>query len=287
MFVRRGLILLHTVAVVLPFSLIHANAETVQPSEQLQTYSANNLEHLIGTLNGGELPRNELSKLEIDYRARLAVANPKEKAVLQAAINICAIFDQIMDERAKAVGSVSVGWAANTNSLGSTRSAPFKDDKRAEIRGGQHDSQFVASAAFEALDKQWKERAPIWRNSVSQLLIKEKQAELAVAATEAPTPAVSPTAQTQSPPAAAPAQDPVIGDWWTESHNQITLNADHTMTGGRHGTWIANASADGKPVYELHFSPPKNWVDYLTLSADGKSLIGHTRGHADIGYYRQ
>ena len=52
------------------------------------------------------------------------------------------------------------------------------------------------------------------------------------------------------------------------------------------GTRICTVTAEGARTYQLYFPPPKNWTDYLTLSADGKSLTGKTRGHADIGYYR-
>jgi len=258
------------------------------PSAQLQAYSSNNLEHLLGPLNNGELPRAELAKLEIEYKARLAVAAPKDKAELQAAVDICTAFDRIMDERQQFAVQLYGGDARNFNSEGSTRR---HGDKRAEIRSGVNNTNFIATASAEAANKQWKERGNLWRTSMTQLLLRERQAELAVttaAPVAAPTAAVMPPAPPASavPKVAAEAADPVVGEWWTESHNAIELNPDHTLSGGRHGTWICTSTAEGARTYQLYFPPPKNWTDYLTLSADGKSLTGKTRGHADIGYYR-
>ncbi len=48
------------------------------------------------------------------------------------------------------------------------------------------------------------------------------------------------------------------------------------------------AYTDGKGRrYELHYSPPKNWVDYLSLSSDGNTLDGHTRSDKPMHLYRQ
>ncbi len=240
------------------------------PSEQLQAYSSNNLEHLLGPLNNGELPRAELAKLEIEYKARLAVASPQDKAELQAAVDICTAFDRIMDERQQLAVQLYGGDARNFNSEGSTRR---HGDKRAEIRSGVNNTNFIATASAEAANKQWKERGNLWRTSMTQLLLRERQAELVAAAAPAPK-------------APAETADPAVGEWWTENRYSIELNPDHTFSGGRHGTWVCTSSAGGTRTYELHFNPPKNWVDYLTLSADGKSLTGKTRGDANVGYYR-
>lgn len=280
---RCGLsVLCVAVAAVLP--AIAEPAPVPLPSEQLQAYSSNNLEHLLGPLNNGELPRAEMARLEIEYKARLAVASPKDKAELQAAVDICTAFDRIMDERQQLAAQLFGGDARNFNSEGSTRR---HGDKRAEIRSGQNNTNFIAAASAEAANKQWKERGNLWRTSMSQLLFRERQAELVAAA--APVAVTPPAPATPAPPApkvAVDAADPVVGEWWTESHNALQLNPDHTLSGGRHGTWICTSTAEGARTYELYFPPPKNWTDYLTLSADGKSLTGHTRGHANIGYYR-
>jgi hypothetical protein len=274
---RCSLFVLYAAVAALPVSA--EPAALPLPSEQLQAYSANNLEHILGPLNNGELPRAELARLEVEYEARLGVATPKDKATLQAAVAVCKAFDQLMDERQQSAAQLFGGAARNYNSEGSTH---LRGTKRAEIRGGQNDTNFIAAASAEAANKQWKERGNLWRMSMAQLLLRERQAELVVAAAPAPAPTAAP-----APPPAAPAEsaDPAIGEWWTESHNPIGLNGDHTLS-GRHGTWACTSSAEGKRTYELHFPPPKNWTDYLTLSADGKSLTGKTRGNADIGYYR-
>src|SRR3954470_24546125 len=98
-----------------------ASSPAILPSEQLQTYAANNLEHLLGPLNDGTLPRAELQKLEIEYQARLAQAGAAEKEVLQASLRVCAAFDKIMAERETAVAATHGAQAKNTESLGSTK----------------------------------------------------------------------------------------------------------------------------------------------------------------------
>src|SRR6266853_742318 len=119
MAIRRDLMILFSVAAALRLAAEPADAAAPLPSEQLQDYSANNLEHLLGPLNSGALPRAELMKLEIDYKARLAQADPRQRATLQAAIDVCAAFDRIMDAREKAVVEISAAQAKNLDSEGS------------------------------------------------------------------------------------------------------------------------------------------------------------------------
>lgn len=304
------------VAASLTVAGLRGQAAAPLPSEQLQAYSANNLEHLLGPLNEGALPRAELMKLEIDYKGRLGLAAPGEKAVLQAALEVCTAFGKIMDERAKAVAAVSGAEAQNSNAQGSTKLHARKkdefsfDQKRREIREGQSDSNFIASAALESANRAWKLHQQPWREATEQLLVREKQAEVAMAA--GPVPAGPATASSASsagptpatgsaapaPPAAvahdaaggaraAEEKDPVVGQWMMESGSSLTLEADHSISGDRHGMWAYKGANDKGRNYELHWNPPKDWIDYLVLSSDGNSLNGHTRGSKAMSVYRQ
>jgi hypothetical protein len=268
------------------------------PSELLQSYSANNLEHLLGPLNEGALPRAELMRMETDFKARLALAAPEEKSMLQAALAVCVAFDKIMDEREKTVsGSRRGSSAATSAALGANRTVRL-NDWRDELQAGReaHDEKmrrgaakasdaFVVSNAANNANAAWFQRVQPWRKEVQQLLVAERQAELAARA-----PAI-PAALAAAPPVAPVAAgaleaDPVVGSWLLEGRSPLELNADHTISGDRHGRWVAPRSDDGKRHYELYWNPPKDWIDYLVLSDDGRTLNGTTRGGEAISAYR-
>jgi hypothetical protein len=97
----------------------------------------------------------------------------------------------------------------------------------------------------------------------------------------APTPTKTVPAA-QEPPAG---QDPVIGQW-SNGGSPLILGADGTITGGRHGTWQYHGIVEGGRHYELHWNPPKNWSDWVNISADGNRLEGHSRGKS-VSYVRQ
>ena len=63
------------------------------------------------------------------------------------------------------------------------------------------------------------------------------------------------------------------------------LAADHAITGSREGSWTYTCTTGGGRNYELHWAH-KDWVDYLILSGDGKSLDGHTRDNKPISAFR-
>jgi hypothetical protein len=275
--------------------MLTISARGVLPSEQLQGYATNNLEHLLGPLNDGTLPRPELFRLETDYQARLAQAAPQEKEMLTAALKVCTAFEQILKAREQAVARITGGKADNSDSLKSTKLHSKKDDyaldaRRQEIRQGQSQSTFIITSGQIAADQQWQQYARPWRAEVQKLIVQEKQAELALAAaapapSAPPSPAPAPVAP-PSPAAATAEADPVVGNWVLDSGGPLVLLPDHTIT-GRHGTWtFKGADASGRH-YELHWPAPKNWSDYVTLSNDANTLSGHTRGNKPISVYRQ
>jgi hypothetical protein len=271
----------------------------------LQPYSENNLEHLLGPLNDGALPRPELMRMETEFKARLALSVPEEKAMLQAAIQVCLAFDKIMDEREKTVSGGRRGSsAATTGALGATRTARSNDwrDDLVQAAREAHDEKvrrgqarasdaFVVSNAENTANAAWFQRVQPWRKEVQQLLVAERQAELALRAAAPPPAPLAVAAPVAAPPAAGPVAeareaDPVVGAWMLEGRSPLELNPDHTISGDRHGRWTVAKSNDGKRHYELHWNPPKTWTDSLVLSEDGATLKGTTRGGKPIAANR-
>jgi hypothetical protein len=150
------------------------------PSAQLQAYSAEWLEKLTGTLDGTPLRRTPLMQMQTDFQAHYPQATPPQKAALQAALQVCTTFGNLIDAREKAMTSLSNAQATTSEAVGSTRSAHVKDDKRAQIRAAQHDNAFITSGAVSSMMTQWKEQQKPWRDSIQQLMVREKQAELAI-----------------------------------------------------------------------------------------------------------
>ena len=70
-----------------------------------------------------------------------------------------------------------------------------------------------------------------------------------------------------------------------EGRSPLVLTADHAITGSREGIWTYTCTTGGGRNYELHWAH-KDWVDYLVLSGDGKSLDGHTHDHKPISAFR-
>jgi len=164
------------------------------PSAQLQDFSAAWLEKILGPLNNTPLPRAQLMKLQTDYQARLALATPQQKPTLQAALQLCAAFGNIMDARERALTSLTNAEASTSTASGSTRSAHVKDDKRAQIRAAQGDSAFITSGAVSSVVTQWQQQEKPTRDAIQQLLVRERQAELvALAANPAASSAAAPS----------------------------------------------------------------------------------------------
>jgi hypothetical protein len=105
------------------------------------------------------------------------------------------------------------------------------------------------------------------------------------AVTGAATPSVSST-PVPSLPEPSYGSDPVIGQWLLDGRAELALGADHSISGSRSGTWCYTGTTAGGRNYELHWKPPKNWVDYLVLAADCRTMIGKTRKNDPISYYR-
>ena len=108
-------------------------------------------------------------------------------------------------------------------------------------------------------------------------------AATALAAT--PTLAVSPSPVPATPTTvAAPVNtDPAAGDWWTDAGAPLTLAGNHVIC-GRAGSWVCTATTNNGRNYALHWAH-KDWVDYVVLSGEGKSLYGKSRDKI-IHYWR-
>jgi hypothetical protein len=166
-----------------------------QPSAMLQAYSENNLEHLLGPLNNGALPRAELMRMATDFKAHQLLGIPEEKAMWQAAINVCVAFDRIMDEREKTVMGMQQGRSPMTSgALGANRTVRLNDwrdelqahreaqDTKARKQQTRAADAFVVSSGESAANTMWRQRVQPWRLQVQQLLVAERQAELATPA---------------------------------------------------------------------------------------------------------
>ncbi len=268
------------------------------PSATLQSYAGNNLEHLLGPLNGGALPRAELLRMEADYRGRLAQGLPEEKAMIEAALRVCSAFEKIMDEREKAfLGTQGGGTAVTSGALGATRTERLKDwrdelqaerearEAKARKDQARASNAFVVAGASSAAGIAWQQRAQPWRKEIQQLLAAEQQAEIAAVTPPAPPVPARAAAPPAAPPAAAAAgADPVVGSWLLEGRSPLELHADHTVSGERQGRWSAPKSEDGKRHYQLIW--PNDWVDSLVLSQDGTTLSGSTAGGKPIAARR-
>ena len=76
----------------------------------------------------------------------------------------------------------------------------------------------------------------------------------------------------------------MAGDWWTDKGSPITLQGTYTITGGREGYWVYTCTTNSGRNDELHWAH-KDWVDYVVLSGNGKTLSGKSRDQA-IAFHR-
>lgn len=142
------------------------------PSAQLQDFSTAWLEKILGPLDNSPLPRAQLMKLQTDYQARVALATPQQKPTLQAALQVCATFSNLMDARDRARTSLTNAEATTSGSVG----------KSGRKSAAVHDSAFVTSGAVSSAISQWNQQQKPWRDAIQQYLVREKQAELAALA---------------------------------------------------------------------------------------------------------
>lgn len=138
------------------------------PSVRLQAFSAKHLEPLLGPLGPGPLPRAELLQMETHFKERQARGNPDEKAMLDAALAVCAGFDKIINEREKAVAGLHPGPQPKTS---------YKQESKAQQKMARESDEFIAASSKNSAQAFWQQRGQPWRLEMQQLLVTEKQAE--------------------------------------------------------------------------------------------------------------
>jgi hypothetical protein len=113
-----------------------------------------------------------------------------------------------------------------------------------------------------------------------------EQAAATLAVANPPVSALAAASPAPVPEGPSRGWDPVVGPWLLEGRSKLTLGADHLISGDRHGSWRYTMTTGVGRNYELHWHPPKDWVDYVVLSSDGRTLDGKTRKNGAITYFR-
>ncbi len=260
------------------------------PSESLQPFVDAHLGTVLAPLGTSAFTQTEVvASLKASYADGLAAAPGPQRLAYQLAIGVCDALTGAITERQNAVTALRGALATRSSEAEQPRGGG-----EAVARARDEDAFFVDSQKST-----WLQRATVLRQGVTALYLRERAVERQIGLwTPANAPAVPPapavaaaTPSVSAPPAAIPAApsqgwDPVIGQWLLEGRSSLTLGADHTISGDRHGTWYYSCTTNGGRNYELRWKPPKHWVDYLVLSGDGKTMGGKTRDNQPISYYR-
>ena len=279
------------------------------PSVSLQPFMDRHLGTILAPLGTSAFVQPEvLASLKASFADAATAAPASHKQAFALAQSVCDAMNGAITERQNAVSALRGALA--------TRSSEAE-----QPRGG---GQAVATARdsdqffIDSQKNSWLQRAAALRQSVIALGLRERAVERQIgvwnppppptpappvtpvaAATTIPpvsAPPVTPVAAAATPSVSAPppatpdpsstGSDPVIGQWLLENRSPLTLEANHTVTGGRHGEWRYVCTTNEGRNYEVHFKPPKGWADYVVLSSDGRRLDGHTREHRPISYVR-
>jgi hypothetical protein len=235
----------------------------------LQPFVDAHLGSILAPLGVSAFAQSELiAGMKASYADGMAAAPDARKPTFQLAQSVCDALTSAITERQNAVAALRGALATR-----SSEAAQPRGGSEAVEKARDRDTFFNQSQ-----QDSWTKRAAALRQNISTLVLRERAAERQIGAWS-PAP--------KAPPAApAIAEDPAIGQWLLEGRSPITLAADHSITGDRHGAWRCTDTANGKRSYELHWKPPKNWTDRVVLSGDGKTLEGTTRNDEHISYFR-
>ena len=253
------------------------------PSASLQPFLDTHLGSILAPLGSSACAQPELlAAMKAGYADGMVAAPDAHKPAYQLAQNVCDALASAMTERQNAVVALRGALATRSSEADQPRGGGEAVEK---ARGT--DEFFV-----ETQKNNWTQRAGVLRQSITALDLRERAVERQVGVWSPPpavgaAPAtVEPTPLVSAPPAATPsASDPVVGAWLLASGSPFTLMADHAITGSREGTWRYTWTTNGGRNYELHWAH-KDWVDYMVLSNDGKSLAGHSKSNKPVSAVR-
>ena len=259
------------------------------PSASLQPFLDAHLGKILAPPGAPAFAQSELiAGMKASYADGMAAAPEARKAAFQIAQSVCDAMTDAINERQNAVAALQGALATRSSEAAQPRGGGEAVDKARD-----KDTFFNQSQR-----NTWMQRAAALRQKISLLVLRERNFERAAGPwPSAPNaPSAAPTVAGATPPLSSPPvepakahfqeQDPVIGQWLLEGRSLITLAADHSITGDRHGAWRLISTTTGKRSYELHWKPPKNWADLVVLSDDGKTLEGKTRNSQPISYFR-
>ena len=253
------------------------------PSASLQPFLDTHLSSILAPLGSSACAQPELlAAMQAGYADGMVAAPDTHKPAYQLAQNVCDALASAMTERQNAVVALRGALATRSSEANQPRGGGEAVEKARET-----DQFFV-----ETQKNNWTQRAGVLRQSITALDLRERAVERQVGvwsppAAAATAPATLAAAPPASVPTAAPpaATDPVVGAWLLASGSPFTLMTDHAITGSREGTWRYTWTTNGGRNYELHWTH-KDWVDYMVLSSDGKSLAGHSKNNKPVSAVR-
>ncbi len=251
------------------------------PSASLQPFVDAHLAAALAPLGQPAFAQAELpASMKASYADGMVKAADSHKPPFQLAQNVCDALISAMNERQNAVAALRGALATR-----SSEAAQPRGGGEAVEEARDKDAFFV-----DSMKNNWLQRANVLRQSITALNLQERASERQIGAWSPPPVVVAATPAVSGPPAPAVPQstpDPVIGSWTFHNNSGLTLAADHSISGGRHGTWKYTWTTNAGRNYEFSYPPPKNWTDYVVLSADGRTLDGHTRHDEFIEFVRQ
>ena len=236
------------------------------PSVSLQPFLNTHLDKILAPLGQPAFVQAELVEDMKDiYTGALSAATEAHKPAYQMAGAVCDALTNAIEQRQKAVTALNGVYERRKS-----ESVQPRGGKQA-VKQSDKDEAFF----YESQKNNWLQNAAALRQRITALYGRERTAETQAGEWTPPVPVAAATpAPSVSVP--APESDPVVGGWFWENNGPLKLDADHSISGSRHGTWKYTCTTDAGRNYEMHWKH-KDWVDYVVLSADGKMLDGKSR----------
>ena len=235
------------------------------PSASLQPFLNTHLDQILAPLGTPAFAQGDvLASMKSSYAKALTVAPESRRPAYQLAVAVCEGLANAIEERCKAVKALEGSYDMRGSEAYQPRG------------GGNATKQSNKNEAFfyDSQKNNWQQNADALRQGITALHQRERAAEAQAGEwTLPPTPAVVAAPPAPSVEAPAPATDPVVGNWTWPNHGLVTLAADGSIHGTRHGNWRYTCTTDAGRNYEMHWAH-KGWVDYVVLSGDGKVLDG-------------